>query len=520
MRSAAAALALATLVAAVGAVESRFTTTVSGASRFGAAPVFPPRPLTAPVVSGTVADGETLTATTGTWARAPKAFRIEWLRCAAEGCVAVGEGPTRELTADDAGRRIRVRVTATNDGGSTAASSAETGVVAPLAPPQAATAPKIGGAATVGQTLTAGDGTFTGRRLTVTRRWLRCATTCAPIAGETDQRLLVTGDDAGATLKLEVTATNAAGTATATTPATSTVARLTYTQILCADPATGQGVATDGALPSGLRVGGTIPDRFDPRPQTRCAPGSQPVVPLSTGATFSTTTPDERIVLEYRLVPGTEFRGATLYRQAQMSGKWSWAIQSASVTNLFATPVAELCSWGDGCTTRGTTADRFAPQNRVEIPPSPNDGFNVTLACDIGSGGRCDADGSQTIRVFGGRVTLRDTATPKVTAKGGGLLDGPLQPLDDLDLTATDTGAGLWRLHVTIDGEEVAARPIHDNQGRCRADGEFAMRQPCVLSAATSLAFDTTTWPKQGRLRVLLEDAGRNTTVVANRELP
>jgi hypothetical protein len=520
MRLPAAALAVSAVLTGTGAVESAFRTEVNGSSRFAAAPTFAPRLISPPTIEATAREGETLTATAGEWARGPRSLRIEWLRCD-DACTVIGEGTTRELTADDVGKRFEVRVTATNDGGSAAATSERTQTVTAMTPPKNESLPAVTGTPTIGETLTATDGSWSGDRLTHTRTWLRCfGTTCLTIPGETEDRYLLTGNDAGLTIRVAVRASNARGSVVASSPVTSPVARQTYTQLLCADPATGTGVGTDGALPDGLSTTGTLTSRFDPHAGTRCAPtAASPHVPLSTGGTYSTTTPDDRIVLEYRTPASVEFRGATLYRYGTMSGRWSWAISTATSTHLFASPRAELCSWGDGCTTRGTTSDRFATQNRVDVNPGTTNGFNVSLACDIAAGSRCDANGTQIVRLYGGRVTLRDTATPVVTAKGGGLLDGPLQPVEDLDVTATDAGSGLWRLRVTIDGQQVATRALHDNQGRCTHGAEFVHRQPCVLSVATSLAFDTASWPKSGRLRIYLEDAGRNTTTVANRLL-
>lgn len=527
MRLAAAILATTLLLAAVPAVESAFTETVRAQSDFAAAPAFPPRALTPPAISGTPADGETLTATTGTWARDPRTLLVEWLRCAGDDCVAVGHGGSHELTPDDVGRRLRVRVTATNDGGSTTATSEPTAEIAPPTPPRPLTAPTVSGVPTVGRTLTAADGTWSGRQLAVTRRWLRCTTTCTSIAGEGDPTYLVTGDDAGATIKVEVVAANASGSATAVSAATTSVTRATYTQFLCANPATGLGVAADGALPDGFRLGGTIPPRE--HAETRCATGTTAGgVPLTTGTTFATKTADERVVLEYRTGSAIEFGGATVYRHGQMSGGWSWAIQTAATTNLLAMPRAELCSWREGCLGRGSATDRFAAQNRVVIAPGDVDGFNVPLACDIAAGGRCEADGtSQGVRIFGGTATLRDTATPQLTSPvTGSLTDGVLDHVEDLSLTATDAGSGVYRIRVSVDQRELASRVVHDELGRCAdrdpGDGdpyEFAHRRPCATSVAASLAFDTSGWPRTGRLRVHLEDAGGNTTVLVNRRL-
>jgi hypothetical protein len=65
----------------------------------------------APVVSGTAAPEQTLTASTGAWnVLTETSFVTTWLR---DG-VAVGAGPSYVVKATDAGRSIRARVTATN----------------------------------------------------------------------------------------------------------------------------------------------------------------------------------------------------------------------------------------------------------------------------------------------------------------------------------------------------------------------------------------------------------------------
>jgi hypothetical protein len=77
--------------------------------------------------------GQTLTATTGTWAGAPTAFAFAWQRCDATGSVctsiAGATGQTYVVAGADLGSTIRVAVTATNPFGSTTAVSAPTSVV-------------------------------------------------------------------------------------------------------------------------------------------------------------------------------------------------------------------------------------------------------------------------------------------------------------------------------------------------------------------------------------------------------
>lgn len=525
MRLALSAILLAALLAATGTVTSGFTTVTSAPARFAAAPLFAPRLVEPPAISGVATDGETLTATRGEWARDPATLEVEWLRCGEE-CEAVASGDQLELSPADVGKRMRVRVTAANGGGSAVATSAATDVVLPLPPPVNEAPAAIGGTPTVGQTLTADDGAWSGRRLALTRRWLRCTTSCSPIAGERDATYLVTGDDAGATIRLEVDATNASGSASTTSPPTAAVTRAVYTQLLCADPATGRGVAADGVLPGGVRVSGSLAKRYDPALHVRCSTAAAvPSLPLTIATPFATTRGDDRVVLEYAPGPAVAFRGATLYRHGRAGGGWSWSVQSSDQTGLLDGPLADLCRWRVGCTTSGSATDRFAEQNRVTVAPGTGPGFNVTFACDIPAGGRCDHLG-EAVWLHGGTITLQDTSTPTVAGATGGLVaDGPLDPLDDLDLTVTDTGSGLRRLIVTIDAREVASRLLHDNGGRCvdhdaaTSGFESAFPQPCVPSIASSMLFDTTAWPEDGRLRVYVEDAGQNTAVVVNRPL-
>ena len=89
-----------------------------------------------PSVSGTPAEGETLTAANGTWTGTP-ALSHSWRRCDESGgnCSQIdgATGSTYTFTAADAGSTVRVRVTATQ-GQSVSSDSAPTGTVA-AAPP-------------------------------------------------------------------------------------------------------------------------------------------------------------------------------------------------------------------------------------------------------------------------------------------------------------------------------------------------------------------------------------------------
>ena len=88
-----------------------------------------------PVVSGTAGVGEVLSASTGTWSNSPTGYAYRWERAdVAAGPYAAIAGATAAsypLVAADAGRFVRVVVTASNGAGSGSSASSAVGPVAP-----------------------------------------------------------------------------------------------------------------------------------------------------------------------------------------------------------------------------------------------------------------------------------------------------------------------------------------------------------------------------------------------------
>jgi hypothetical protein len=86
-----------------------------------------------PTISGTAQQGQTLTASPGTWSPAPTSFKYQWQDCdsGGHGCTAIpsATGQTYTLAAGDVGDKIVVLVTATNAGGASTVTSAATDVV-------------------------------------------------------------------------------------------------------------------------------------------------------------------------------------------------------------------------------------------------------------------------------------------------------------------------------------------------------------------------------------------------------
>jgi hypothetical protein len=120
-------------------------------------------------------------------------------------------------------------VTATNAGGSTAATSNQTATIAAPAPPAApanTVLPSITGTTTQGQTLTTSNGSWSGSPTGFGYQWRDCNTSgasCTNITGATSSTYTLTATDVGDTLRAVVTATNAGGSTAATSNQTTTI---------------------------------------------------------------------------------------------------------------------------------------------------------------------------------------------------------------------------------------------------------------------------------------------------------
>jgi len=103
-------------------------------SQTAAAAQYAPENTSPPTISGNAVDGETLTATTGSWSgTTPINYSFQWQRCDASGLncsnIAGASSQSYKLVAADVGRTIRVLVTAQNASGSNSAPSAPTAAV-------------------------------------------------------------------------------------------------------------------------------------------------------------------------------------------------------------------------------------------------------------------------------------------------------------------------------------------------------------------------------------------------------
>lgn len=173
---------------------------------------FAPINTSIPTIAGTPVAGQTLTVTSnGGWLGVPSpTFARQWLRNGT--AIAGAIGSTYTLQTMDVGTQISLQVTASNSEGDTIATSDSVSVAAAVTVPENTVLPSIIGTGSVGQTLTADQGTWTGSP-TFTRQWLNNG---SDISGATGTTYLVQSGDAADSISVRITATNAAGSAIAT----------------------------------------------------------------------------------------------------------------------------------------------------------------------------------------------------------------------------------------------------------------------------------------------------------------
>ncbi len=123
------------LALAAGAV----VTVVGGVGTGLAAATARPTNQSPPTITGTPQVGSTLTAREGTWTGSPTGYDYSWRRCDADGgsCAVISgaDQKTYVLKTVDQANTLRVRVTARNADGSTAATSVPTAVIREAATP-------------------------------------------------------------------------------------------------------------------------------------------------------------------------------------------------------------------------------------------------------------------------------------------------------------------------------------------------------------------------------------------------
>jgi hypothetical protein len=200
----------------------------SATSTVGALPSGAPADQAPPTVSGTAKQGQTLSASSGSWSGGTISY--QWRRCdtTGAGCSSISgaTGSTYTVAAGDVGSTLRVQVTAANGSAKSTAQSAKTAVVAAGTAPANTSKPTISGNAVQGETLTANTGSWSGDSpISYSYQWLRCnssGSSCSNVGSNSTSYGLGSGD-VNHTIEVTVTATNSVGLAAATSNHTAVV---------------------------------------------------------------------------------------------------------------------------------------------------------------------------------------------------------------------------------------------------------------------------------------------------------
>jgi hypothetical protein len=231
--------------------------------------------------------------------------------------------------------------------------------------------------------------------------------------------------------------------------------------------------------------------------------------------------------------PFASIAGATLWRTASASD----IAENAETVAWMAAPadaydsanVFDQCRQ-DNCGAIGNAANRFDPTNRVFVPAgnlTAATHLYVNAACGGAQGWSCPATSAPymvSAQVFAADITLRSESAPSASAVGGSLvtaqvLNGPQNIL----ITASDPGPGVYRAIFQIDGKQVSGSVLENNGGRCEniggtSDGTaaFVYLQPCPAQVnSVDVPFDPSSAPDGPHdLKVLVSDAAQNTTTI------
>jgi hypothetical protein len=205
----------------------------------------PPSAVDYPLITGLLREGETLTGWEGEWwGTAPFSFTYAWGRCDANytrcDLISGATSKTYKLTTADVGSHVYLRVTATNAGGSGSEYSDPTSFIRAAGPLNAAV-PLVSGIATVGESLTASDGIWTGPQpIQFAYQWQACdaaGTACIDLQGERLSFIELGPAHVGKRLRVVVTATNVDGSRSVSSVASAAVAARRVTpQVRCVVP--------------------------------------------------------------------------------------------------------------------------------------------------------------------------------------------------------------------------------------------------------------------------------------------
>jgi hypothetical protein len=310
-----------------------------------------------------------------------------------------------------------------------------------------------------------------------------------------------------------------------------------YTQILCANPATEEGLGLSG-MPEGLSNPASIDTWQITTSEANCASGHMTPtrgVPMAVGQS-NTYAQGTWSALLYQAPANATINGGTIYRAEKAEGANDGFMginqQGGEYNVLYSLPrnSVDQGDWFSGNTaSRGTFSWPFSPENIVNLTISPDGGhWDVNATCDPNGNNNSSCTltaGQWEYRIFGGEISLNASKDPQASNISGPLTtDSPLRGQESITFSATDEGPGLAYLKMLVDGSVVQSQIIDTNGGRCvPVPGHdaytWAYQVPCKTSlGGRTYSLNTAPLPDGShQIQVVVEDAAGNQSTVLDR---
>jgi hypothetical protein len=310
-----------------------------------------------------------------------------------------------------------------------------------------------------------------------------------------------------------------------------------YTQIICANPSTEEGLGITG-MPEGLTNPASIDTWQITTSEVDCASGRMTPdhgVPMAVGQ-GNTYPQGTWSALLYQAPANVTINGGTIYRAERAEGPDNGYMginqQGGEYSQLYSLPRngSDQGDWYVGnIASRGTFSWAFSPENIVNLTISPDGGhWDINATCDPNGNNNSSCSltaGQWEYRIFGGDISLHAPNDPQASNITGSLTnEAPLRGSDSVTFSATDQGPGLAYLKMLVDGETIQSQTIDSNDGHCipvpGTDAyTWAYQVPCKTSVGGHTYELNTTLLKDGphHVQVIIEDAAGNQSIVLDR---
>jgi hypothetical protein len=227
--------------------------------------------------------------------------------------------------------------------------------------------------------------------------------------------------------------------------------------------------------------------------------------------------------------------GTRLWRSGDASGGSGYGFWFAAPNDLLASPdvFGPSCLYNAGCHTAiGSASTRLSPSNEVEVLTEnvPSSHLYINASCSSASCPSSSGDEqghAVVVYVYAADIALEQQSDPSVSEVSGELASATqLSGTASLDFHATDSGSGVYKAIVSIDGKAIDS-PIVGEGELCKeaavpAEDQpaFLSAQPCSASTAAHVSLDTTQLSNGShKLLVEVSDAAGNLTPVVERTI-